>query len=163
MFKRIMNYFFRKNTNDDEDDSSSETFRLKLLNQCLNTYTSMDPNLKIPTESLFLTIIRPNKPNIDAYIKTLETLVYKIKHDEVITWADIEGVNIDVTLEIFFTDVNKMYLDPNESLSQFQSAVIDLCHELLLDRENIEGTHTHNRSIVIVILQNLIDIGKKIK
>lgn len=163
MFKKILQFFFPNVSNKKKKEVSYGTYFLKVLNGCLDTYTSIDANKELEESLILFTTVQSIKPNIDSYIEFLEMLISNIRSDKIIKREDILGDLIPIRLELFFTDKNGCYLDPNESLKEFQSTVITLCHELVLDRHDGDGVFTHNRNIVSNILKNLDEIGKVFK
>ncbi len=154
MFKylfKILTFLFIKKKESTSLDNN-------LSNVCLKIYTELNDVINLNEATLLFNYFQPRVSNVDEYILLLDTFTRKIRNGQIIKSEDIPDYQKECNLELFFTDRNKNYLDPNESLSDLINSTIGFCHELLIDQTDV-GVHEHNRIVTIPILNDLIDIA----
>lgn len=154
MLSRVIREYINKlKSNFKKDNKEKEN-----VQGCLDIYSEMNVNLVIDSEKFLFTPFLIKQTNVEAYVELLDLFIERIRSNEVIKPEDIPDYSNSKSLEIFFTDKEGKYLDYNESLMLLKNAVLTLCHELILNREDI-GVHEHNRRILSTVLVDLTELG----
>lgn len=158
--------FYKKAVSFIKSKLGSKQYSIDRVRECRSLFNVINKSrlrtLELETKSKISISFKSLYKNIDKYINVLKKNSTKLQSDSHLNPSSFESSLFEVNLDDFLISDDGYYINENIYLENFVLTVIDYCDSLLI-WESKESEYKHNLRMSLLVIDNLIEIGKVFK